>query len=67
MLVMLEYLGKIVALAIALVALREQQAVDPRWIGVGVGDRGHGVLGRVGDRLTSRSLRSSWIRLDRLP
>lgn len=37
MVVMVEYLGKIIALAIALVALRGQAAIDPRWVGIGVG------------------------------
>jgi ATP synthase protein I len=36
MVVMLEYLGKIIALAIVLVGLGGQQAVDPRWVGIGV-------------------------------
>lgn len=34
--VMLEYLGKIIALAVALVALRGQAAVDSWWVGIGV-------------------------------
>ncbi|MEO8106639.1 MAG: hypothetical protein ABI720_04915 [Actinomycetes bacterium] len=37
MVVMLEYLGKIIALAIALVALRGQETIDPHWVGIGVG------------------------------
>jgi ATP synthase protein I len=36
MIVMLEYVGKIIALAILLVGLREQEAIDPRWVGIGV-------------------------------
>lgn len=36
MVVMLEYLGKIVALAIVLVGLRGQEDIDPRWVGIGV-------------------------------
>lgn len=36
MVVMLEYLGKIIALAIVLVGLRQQETIDPRWVGIGV-------------------------------
>ncbi len=34
--VMFEYLGKIIALAVALAALRGQDAVDSWWVGIGV-------------------------------
>lgn len=37
MVVMLEYLGKIIALAVVLVALGQQEAIDERWVGIGVG------------------------------